>query len=147
MSLKDLLSLADDKLHEVFSRKPHDPSKARKPIIKGIERTRDQFLATEPAKGRKWFKVSNNVVELTLPFAIDGKNTFYVPGERAVEFLDKLKATVESGDLDKDIEAGAGERPVSAATSGKKRAGWSPERREAFKASIADRKAKPIKGK
>jgi len=151
MALKDLLALADDKLHEVFSSKPHDPSKARAPILKGIDRTAKQFAQTEPVRGRKWFKVANSVVELTLPFSISGKSTFYIPSERFPDFLEKLKSSVEAGELDKEIEAGAGATPPQArerkprSDAGQGRNGWSEERRAKFAATVAARNA--AKGK
>ncbi len=143
MSIKDLLSLADDKLQELFHTKPHDPEKARKPIVAGIDRTKSQFASTEPVKGRKWFKIANGVVEVNLPFMLGGKSTHYVPSERFNDFLDKLKALVTKGDLDKEIEAGVGEveaKPMRSA-SGAKRAGWSEERRRKHAETVAARKA------
>ena len=147
MSIKDLLSLADDKLHEVFSKKPHDPVKAREKVLAGIDRTKSQFGQTEPVKGRKWFRVNNNVVELTLPLEVGGKRTLYIPGERFDEFLTKFRASVHAGDLDKEIEASLANEPAprasasSASSAGTGRSGWSEERRARYNASVAARKA------
>lgn len=136
MSLKSMLALADDKLHEVFHRKPHDPEKARKPIIKGIDRTNDQFASATPVKGRKWFKVANGVVEFTPPFVIGGKTTHYIPSERFKEFLGHLKTSVTGGELDKEIEAGAPSGGGTRVTRGK-RGPLSPEALAARRAKMA----------
>lgn len=140
MALKDLLSLADDKLAEVFAKKPHDPAKARTPILKGIDRTKNQHASATPVRGKKWFKVANGVVQVTLPFEIAGKSTFHLPSERFVEWLDHLKDSVTKGELDKEIEAGASKSPRAPKISGGGGKGWSPERRARFAASIEARK-------
>lgn len=127
MSLKDLLSLADDKLHDVFNRKAPDLTKLRKAVLKGIETTERQFASVTPVRGRKWFKVNNEVVEFNLPFGIQGKSKFYVPAERFGDFLTKLKSTVTGGELDKEIAAGKTDAPAASAPKVRKRAPQSPE--------------------
>ena len=136
MALKDLLALADDKLHAIFATKPHDPTKARTPIIKGIDRTSAQFKDPS-SKGKKWFKHANGVVELNLPFAIEGKSTFYIPTERFEEFLTKFKASVTEGELDKEINA-----PAGAATVGNGPKKTRAKRGPMDPAKLAERNAK-----
>jgi len=100
MSLKDLLKLVDDKLEATFNQKPHDAARDRKKIIKGIDRTQTQFIATEPQRGRKWFTTKNSVVRFSPGFAIGGQDTHYVPSERFPDYLKNLRAAVEAGELD-----------------------------------------------
>lgn len=149
MAIKDILALVDAKLKDVFEQTKPDPSKLRAPAIKRLDTAKTQFLATEPTRGRKIWRAKNNVVEVALPFALNGETTVYVPSERFPDFVDKLKAAVEAGELDAELVTAAegGEAP---ATSGRKRRGtgtsnpnkaWTPERRERFQASIAARKA------
>jgi len=151
-ALKNLLGLIDDKLEAVFHKKTPDATSLRAKVVEGIDRSRTQFLATEPVRGRKWFKVANNVVAFSpmlpgsVPLLINGKATNYIPGERFTDFLDNMKAAVEAGEFDAELLAEPGEAKPAASprvsTEPKaKRAGWSPERRAAQAASIAARKA------
>lgn len=139
MALKDLLALADDKLHEIFERKPYNADRERKAMIKRIDKARDQHQSATPTKGKKIFKVQNGVAQITLPFEIAGKSTFHVPSERFIEWLDHLKDSVTKGELDKELEANSGHpgRTSTAPKVSKGRAGWSPERRAAFEAKKA----------
>jgi hypothetical protein len=151
MSIKDLLSLADDKLKDVFSKREYDPSRDRARHLKMIEGDERSFGNPEPMRGKKAWKASNNVIEYTSRFPIDGKTTHYVPSERFGDFLSKLKALITGGTFDKDFEAAAGNgetTPRATRTPRKPRdpnapakAGWSDERRARFEASIAARKA------
>ncbi|WP_114227028.1 MULTISPECIES: hypothetical protein [Sphingomonas] len=106
MSLKSLLALADDKLEEIFNRKPHDPSKDRKRVTKMIDRTERQFASVDPVRGRKNFTVANNTVKFTPGFAVGGKSEHYVPSERFPEYLKHFRSAVEGGELDDAIGAG-----------------------------------------
>ncbi|WP_298808750.1 hypothetical protein [uncultured Sphingomonas sp.] len=147
MSLKDLLALADDKLADVFNTKGYDPTKDRAKHVKAIDSDIASYGNPEPTRGRKAWKASNNVVEYTSRFPISGKTTHYVPSERFGDFLSKLKNLVETGSFDSDFEAAAKGDATAAKTPRKKRepgtggAGWSDERRAAYNASIAARKA------
>ncbi|MCW2412919.1 MULTISPECIES: hypothetical protein [unclassified Sphingobium] len=110
MSLKDVLALIDDKLEEVFHRKPHDPSKARKPVLKRIAAAKTQFENGSSRAPNRWWSASNDVVAFKpvidgKPLLINGKPVSHVPAERFPSFLDKLTAAVEAGELDKEIEA------------------------------------------
>ncbi len=156
MALKDLLALADRKLHDVFHTKAYDPGNDRERTILRIEDQRAKFLATEPAKGKKDFVVQNKVVQYspTVPRAgalvIDGETTHYVPSERFTDFLDVLKTEVANGSLDRELEAAHG-LMTGEATSKTPRvprakrepgsgSGWSDSRREAFARTIQARK-------
>ena len=128
MALKDLLNLADEKLAEIFNRKKDDPSKARKRIVKGIDRTHAQFHAKEPARGPKWFTHKNDVVRFKPPFEIDGKSEHYIASERFPDYLGHLRGAVETGELDHAI--GQQRKAAGLATQSPKRSqSWSPERR------------------
>ena len=144
MALRDLLKLIDSKLSDTFNQKSFDPAKARAPLLKHIEVTKRQFASTEPVRGRKAFKVSNSVVEYRPPVPIEGHSTCYIPSERFDDFLNALKTTVEAGELDKALAepvAPTAQLQTTRGGAGKKRAGWSPERREKQAAAIAARKA------
>lgn len=112
MALKDLVGLIDNKLKDVFASKPYDPTAARKPVLKAIERTEEQFGAVPPSKApNKWWKAANNVVEFSpkvggSPLLINGEATNYIPSERFPDFLKAFRQAVEAGDFDKEIEAG-----------------------------------------
>ena len=151
MALKDFVALADDKLHEVFSRKPHDATKSREAMVKRLDKASEQFQATEPVRGRKLFKIQNSVVELTLPFEIDGKSTFHIPSERFADALTHLKESVTKGELDNELKKGA-DQSYSGTTaaavkaprnqsSGAAGRGWTDERRAKFAATVAARNA------
>lgn len=165
MALADLFALVDDKLKDVFHKVTYDPTKDRDKMVKRIDDTKGKFIATEPAKGKKDFSISNGVVEYrpTLPgggpLVLEKRDVNYVPSERFVDFLTILRAEVAEGRLDKEIEAAAtkttasltrhaaktGSDVASTRTYSGNKAGWSDERRERFAASIAARKA--AKGK
>jgi hypothetical protein len=140
MALKDLLALADDKLHELWAKKPHDPSKARNAFIKRIDAAHNQLASATPVKGRKMFLIKNGVAQVTLPFEIAGKSVFHVPSERVKDWFDHLKDSVTKGELDKELEGGQPPRTGKAPKAPGTKAGWSPERRAKFEASVAARK-------
>lgn len=104
MALNDFLSLADPKLANKFAVKAFDPTKPRETLAKRLDTAKSQFLSTEPTRGRKMFKINNSVVELTLPIEIGGATTHYIPSERFPHAIDKLKASLEAGELDKQLE-------------------------------------------
>ncbi|KTT98684.1 hypothetical protein [Sphingomonas sanguinis] len=154
MALKDLLALADKKLQDVFHTKAYDPGSDRERTILRIEDQRAKFLATEPAKGKKDFVVQNKVVQYSpvVPRAgalvIAGETTHYIPSERFTDFLDVLKTEIANGNLDRELEAAHSEESKAAKSTRSARApregggkGWSEERRAAYAATIAARKA------
>ena len=159
MALKDLLALADKKLHDVFHTKAYDPGNDRERTVLRIEDQRAKFLATEPARGKKDFVVQNNVVQYcpVVPRAgalsVGGDTTLYIPSERFVDFLDTLKTEIANGNLDRDLEAAHGDQATATKTQRAPRAarpsdgkGWSEERRARFAASIEARRAAKEKG-
>lgn len=135
MGLKDALALVDDKLEKLFHERKPDPTKERAKFIKGIDRTGEQFHATEPVKGRKWFSVRNSIVKFTPPHAIGGKTDHHIPSERFPDFLKHLRTATEAGELDDVLVSGG------TATAGRSRrssgGGWTPERRARYQATMA----------
>jgi hypothetical protein len=155
MALKDVLSLIDDKLADVFHTRAYDPAKDREKLVKRLEATKAKFLQTEPARGRKDFSVQNNTVAYspTLPSGDpitlgDKPAPYYIPSERFTDVVDGLIAATKAGELDKALE-GKGEAKVTkpARTPRKKTEGgstgrgWTEERRAKFAATVAARNA------
>lgn len=145
MSLKAFLTLTDNKLREAFLKPEYDPTKARAKVIASLDKAVEQFGRIEPTKGKKMWKVNNKVVELSLPFALNGDHSFTIPAERFPDAVKNLKAAINAGELDKELEEGNTASPqtsVSQTTGEKKqRAGWSPERRKAQEQAIAAKRA------
>lgn len=165
--LKDLFSLVDHKLAEVFHRVSYSPDKDRAAFMKRIDETKGKFLATEPARGKKDFAVENGVVEYRpslrggRTIKLQGTDANYIPSERFVEFLDGLRTAVAEGHLDKELEASEATgsttvtselktrtRGAGATTSGtyKDGSGWSESRKAKFAETIAKRKAAKAAG-
>lgn len=138
MALKDIIELVDDKLEAVFHRKAPDAKKARKKAIKTIETARQQFASTDPVRGRKVWKVSNEVVSFAPGYVIAERSTSYVPAERFNEFLDKLEAAINAGELDEALLAD--EKAEAPAKVRKVRGPLSPEALEARRAKMAAKK-------
>ena len=113
MSLASMLGLINNDLHEAFSRQPFDPAKGRQKLLDGIERSREQFARTEPVRGRKWFTVNNGVVAFSPTqgnsgaLTINGVTTNFIAAEVFPEFLDNMRAAVEAGEFDAEIERAA----------------------------------------
>lgn len=159
MAIKETLTNFFDNigLAEVFNRPAHDPAKARKPLLKGIETAKKQFENGQTKAPNRWWKVSNEVVALTVKlggdvFSINGVDTNHMPQERFVEFLDKFTTAVNAGEFDEELaHHGNGDAKVRIAKAprkardpkapGESGRGWSDERRARFAASIAARKA------
>ena len=158
MALKDMVALIDEKLADVFHSAKPDPVQLRAPVLKAIERTRSQFLQTEPVRGPKWFKASNSVAAFTptlrggYTLPINGKPTVYVPSERFLSFLDHMKDAVDAGEFDSELANPGDDAPATAKVSVPKtreprdpsapKRQWTPERRARFAATVAERKAR-----
>lgn len=151
MAIKDMLALIDDKLQSVFHKPVYDPTKARKPLLAGIDKTVSQFQEGKTKVPHRWWSVSNDVVEFAPKVAgsvmqINGKDTSYIPAERFLDFLKAFRAAVETGEFDSELENhGQGDAKVKtpttrkASTGGNK--GWSEERLAKFKKTIEARNA------
>jgi hypothetical protein len=143
--LKDALALVDDKLSAIFHTQPVDHTKERRPLIRGIEKAQKQFSEGNSKAPRRWWKVSNDVVEFSANvngniIQLDAKDKLYIAVSRFPEFLAAFKSAVEAGEFDKEI-ANHGKGSVSvevpAGATGK---GWSQERKAKFRATMAARK-------
>lgn len=138
MALKDILALVDDKLEAVFHRKEPDAKKVRKKAIATIETARKQFGSVDPVRGRKVWKISNEVVSFTPGYVIAERTVSYVPAERFNDFLDKLEAAINAGELDDALLADEkAEQPVKVR---KPRGPLSPEVLAARRAKMAAKK-------
>lgn len=114
MGIKDTFASFIDNvgLAEAFNVKPHDPAKARKPLLDGIKRTREQFDNRDKAPSKapnKWWQVKNGVVALTVKvngdtFDINGVATNHMPEERFKEFLSQFEQAVNAGEFDDELK-------------------------------------------
>jgi hypothetical protein len=77
MALKDYLGVINNALKSVFDRKPVDPTKARRPLLRGIDRTLAQFKNGSKGTPSGWYQLKNGVVALTVKVAGD---TFDING-------------------------------------------------------------------
>jgi|GEM_PF-5109244 hypothetical protein len=110
MAKIDLSKYFDEGLRDEFESKPYDASKARKPLLTGIERTIKQFNSSTPSKApNKWYKVNGKAVELrvkvgnqTLP--LGSKDANLIATDRFPAFLADFMLAVEAGDYDADLE-------------------------------------------
>ena len=99
MALKDYLGLIDNGLKHLFDRKANDPAKARRPLIRGIDRTLAQFKTGSTGTPTGWYRLKNGVVALTVKvggntFDINGVATNHMPVGRFEEFLTAMRAAV-----------------------------------------------------
>lgn len=140
----DFLALIDNSLGTNFSEPEYDPAKGRKKLVRQIELAKRQFTDNVTrAPKRNWYTGSNKAISFEPK--IDGKNVLigsepinYVPSERFVEFLDKLKQAVEAGRLDNEIkDALDGETP-SVGADPKRRAAGSRTTGEKFPKHLRD---------
>jgi len=154
VALGDLIGIIDNKLKDVFERRAADPAKARKPLLKGIDRTLEQFNAGKTGPNQ-WWRVKNGVVALTVKvqgdtFDINGVATNHMPEDRFVEFLGKMRDAVDAGAFDAELaNKGNGDAkvripkasnlsPEAAKARGEKAAATRRANREARKAAKAE---------
>lgn len=132
MALKDLFSFFTGEAKEKYHEKPFDEAKARKPLLSGIKRARDDFNADKFTKPNRWFSVKNSVVAFHpkldgRTLTINGVDENHMPSDRFVEFLDLMEKEVEAGEFDDVIAShGKGNTDVhirKASTGGKGGAG------------------------
>lgn len=117
--LDSLASFIDnDRLAAAFAVKPDDPAKARRPLLEGIARTREQYAArgngTAKAGGR-WWQLQNGVVAFTVKVGagtlpLNGAATNHVPEPVFDAFLARLEQAVNAGELDDAMKAAQEER-------------------------------------
>ena len=119
MALKDYLGIIDNGLKQLFDRKAVDPAKARRPLVRGIDRTLTQFKAGSIGTPAGWYQIRNGVVALTVKvggdtFTINGVATNHMPADRFEEFLELMRIEVEAGEFDAELaNHGRGEVEVN----------------------------------
>lgn len=119
MALKDYLGIIDNGLKHLFDRKAADPAKARRPLLRGIDRTLAQFQTGSTGTPTGWYQLRNNVVALTVKvggdtFTINGVATNHMPADRFEDFLGLMRAEVEAGEFDAELaDHGKGEVEVN----------------------------------
>lgn len=147
--------LVDDKLEAEFNRKGPDPragEKLRAKLLQSIETAKRQFQATEPAKGKKMFKVNNSVVAFSPTIggnalSLAGKTTLYMPSERFPDFLDALSTDVREGKLDELLEQSMEIGSIKSGTPAKRvRAPMTDEARENMRRAAQAREARRREG-
>jgi hypothetical protein len=108
MALKDYLGVINNALKSVFDRKAVDPTKARRPLLRGIDRTLAQFKKGSNGTPIGWYQLKNGIVALTVKvagdtFDINGVATNHMPADRFEEFLGRMRAAVEGGEFDAEL--------------------------------------------
>ncbi len=108
MALKHYLEIIDNGLKQLFERKAADPTKARRPLLRGIDRTLAQFKTGAAGTPTGWYRLKNGVVALTVKvagntFDINGTATNHLPADRFEEFLGHMRAAVEAGEFDNEL--------------------------------------------
>jgi Tfp pilus assembly protein PilN len=108
MALKDYLNVIDNQLKAVFDRKSANPTKMRRPLLRGIDRALAQFRSGSTGAAKGWWRLKNGVVALTVKvdgntFDINGVATNHMPADRFEEFLERMRAAVEAGEFDAEL--------------------------------------------
>ena len=108
MALTDLFTIINNELKHAFERKPADPARLRRPLLKGIDRAAEQFRRGEKPVRGSWWRTRNGVVALTVKvdgdtFDINGVATNHMPEDRFAEFLDKMRDAVNAGAFDAEL--------------------------------------------
>jgi hypothetical protein len=111
MALKDKLTGFIDNLglKDAFETQPRDATKARQPVLRGLDKTLDQFQNGKVKAPNKWWSANNNVVAFSpshngAPLLVNAQTTNFIPAERFADFLGAMKAAVEAGEFDDEIE-------------------------------------------
>lgn len=151
MGLKDFLALNDKALAKQYEYVAPDKTIHRKTFLIGLNTVERQFGEGRQPRSGMW-SAKNNVVRFepklsNAPVEIEGETVFHIPSERFLDALATLRKETEAGTLDDALHAthehgvkqNAGQKVDDRA--GSVRAGWSPERRERFAASIAAKRA------
>ena len=151
MALKDMFAFVKEGLEEQFNTKPRDPVVARKPLLKGIDATLDQFTNGRTRVPNKWWVVNNGIVAFSpklkgTPLVLNGGTTSHVESADFHAFLAAFRHAVEEGELDGEIaaiESGASVAGHSVAIDKPKRAsGINPEAARARGQKAAESRAR-----
>ncbi|GGD64708.1 hypothetical protein GRI62_11810 [Erythrobacter arachoides] len=116
----------------------------RNKTIEGIDATIKQLKAGEENPPRGWYKMKGTHARVSIrsgrqliPF--NGQTHLVVPREKALDFYQGALKAAKAGDLDDTITAAFDDDTDKPKT---KRAGWSPERRAAHQAKMAEKAKK-----
>lgn len=108
--MTSFLELIDDALGTHFHAPVYDKKKGRKKMVALIDKAAKERTDGKTPRIRSWATGNNKSVSFspTLngnPVLIAGKETNYVHEDHFQDFLTRLKAAVEKGELDNEIEA------------------------------------------
>ena len=108
MALTDYLGILDNGLKHLFDRKAVDAAKARRPLLRGIDRTLAHFKSGSSGTPTSWYRMKNGVVALTVrlagnTFDINGVATNHLPADRFEEFLTAMRAAIDAGEFDAEL--------------------------------------------
>lgn len=122
--MTSFLELIDNTLGTHFHTPVYDPKVGQKKLVRVIDLAAKQHKeGITRAPNRSWAVGNNNAISFApkidgKPVRIGGKEINYVPAERFQDFLTKLKAAVEAGDLNKEIKAAIDAPAPEAAAAG-----------------------------
>ena len=110
MALKDMFAFVKDGLEEQFNTRPRDPVAARKPLLKGIDATLDQFTSGRTRVPNRWWVANNGIVAFSpklkgTPLVLNGVTTNHVESADFPAFLAAFRHAVEAGELDGELQA------------------------------------------
>jgi hypothetical protein len=154
-----LLMINPDDAWKNAGKKPKEPKPIIDPIIaakaklvKGIDTTIEMIKSGVDNPPRGWYLMKGDLARVTIKVGVKimpiaGRTYNAVPRERAADFYNKLQRAVINGALDSDIRKLIGARFVASSRkpridAGKKRQGWSDERRAKQAATVAARNTK-----
>ena len=110
MALKDMFAFVKDGLEEQFNTKPRDPVAARKPLLRGVDRTLDQFTSGRTRGAKRWWVANNGIVAFSptlngTPLVLNGGTTSHIESGDFPAFLAAFRHAIEEGELDGEIAA------------------------------------------
>ena len=110
MALKDVFGFFKEGLAEQFSVKPRDAEAARRPLLRGIDKTLEQFQAGRSKAPHRWWEVNNGVVAFSpkikgVPLVLNSGTTNHVSVDDFPTFLANFRDAVEQGELDAELQA------------------------------------------
>lgn len=114
----------DKALGKDFDAPQYDPKKGRDKLVKAIDAAASQHTEGKTrVPNRSWNTGANNAIRFVPKLngndiLLDDGHAVYMPAEHFQTFLSELKASVQAGELDKEIKAALdGDKPVKSASS------------------------------
>ena len=118
MSIKDLVTGLENRVDGLFTHsEPVDPVPLRDPVLAAIGRAEEQWASPSPGGQADWFSEDNGSVAFSpttpngMPLTIDGLTTNFIPAERFADYLAAMRAQLEAGAFDAEIQAGISGSP------------------------------------